>query len=89
MNTDKAISRFIGEKVEYDNYGQYFWAIDKQGNKHMVAELRGWGAIQKLFENKNGSIDLDAAGIFQDKVGEWIADAINQKVNQQTTTPNL
>lgn len=41
---------------------------------HHVASIRGWGTIQKMFLH-----DAEA-GEFQDKVGEWIADAISQKL---------
>jgi hypothetical protein len=81
------IRAFIGEKVKYDEFGgQYFWAIDKNGGNQMIAEIRGWGAIQNLFKNKDGSVDFEKAEEFQDKLGEWIADAINQKLNSTTET---
>ena len=73
MDNEKRIRKFLGATVSYDNNGQYFFAhIDD--TIQMVAELRGWGAIQHLFaEHKE-------AAEFQDELGEWIADAINQKI---------
>ena len=84
---EKEIKKFIGEKVTYDRMGQYFWGHRKgSGGQQMVGELRGWGAIQNLFKNNIGQIDTDKAAEFQDAVGEWIADAINQKLNRNEQT---
>ena len=65
---------FIGEGVEY-SIG-YFWG-KKGGALHMIGEIRGWGAIQNLFK-KEGE-----AQRFQDELGEWIANAINQKLKSE------
>ena len=74
MDNEKRIRKFLGATVSYDNNGQYFFAhIDD--TIQVVAGLRGWGAIQHLFaEHKE-------AAKFQDELGEWIADAINQKLH--------
>lgn len=77
---DKSVRNFIGYKVEYDREGQYFWGCDEQGGRHMIAELRGWGAIQNCFKDRKGFVDTDSAAIFQDEIGNWIADAINAKL---------
>lgn len=82
MNEDKIIE-WLGDAVEYDSDGQHFWAKYPNGGIKMVAQLRGWGAIQKMFEQKGGKIDFEAAIKFQDEVGEWIADAINKKLQSK------
>ena len=74
---------FIKGKVTYDKEGQYFW-IHNKNTIQMLAELRGWGAIQNLFV-KNGKIDSKTAAIFQDEIGEWIADAINEKLKREVS----
>lgn len=75
------VSDFIGEKVKYDNLGQYIWGV--KGDKlQMIADLRGWGAIQNLFA-ENGKIDMEAAEKFQDELGEWIVSAINEKLERE------
>lgn len=74
---------FLGEKVTYDSYGQYIWGVHKDGHHQKIADLRGWGAIQNLFVNKDKTIDMESASKFQDEIGEWIVDAINQKLKQQ------
>ena len=82
----KKIRDFINGKVTYDKFGgQYFWvnANDPKGGSQMLAELRGWGHIQNMFKNSNGDIDMDAAAEYQDQLGDWIADAINQKLESE------
>jgi len=80
---DKPVKDFINGKVTYDNYGQYFWINTPEGLQ-MLAELRGWGAIQNLKEFKvNGWIHEKEAGEYQDKIGEWIAQAINEKLERE------
>jgi hypothetical protein len=74
---------FIDGKVTYDNYGQYFWVNDANEGQQMLAELRGWGRIQNMFKDK-GKYDLDAAEKFQDELGEWVASAINEKLERET-----
>jgi hypothetical protein len=76
------IIEFLGVRVEYDKEGQFIWCIDKNEGHQKLADLRGWGAIQNLFINKDQSIDLDAAANFQDELGLWIVDAINDKLKQ-------
>lgn len=68
---------FIKSEVHYDNEYQKIFNEDNQ----IIVELRGWGAIQNLPAfKKNGNYDLEGAGKFQDKVGEFIAAAINEKL---------
>lgn len=85
------VKDFINGKVTYDKYdGQCFCINDANGGVQMLAELRGWVAIQNLFmadgKNSGKYIDLEAAGDFQDKVGEFIAEAINEKIERAAMT---
>lgn len=48
------VTDFIGVKATYNEYGQYIWAVDKDGGHQKLADLRGWGAIQNLFKTKGG-----------------------------------
>lgn len=73
---------FINGKVTYDKDGQYFFINREDGHQQMLAELRGWGAIQNLFK-ENGGFNGDKAAMFQDELGEWVADAINQKLKNE------
>ena len=76
------ITDFIEGKVTYDNYGKYFWVNDASEGQHMLAELRGWGRIQNMFQSK-GKYDLEGAEKFQDELGEWVASAINEKLERE------
>lgn len=67
---------FIGDKAEYDKEGQIIWGVTNGDELQMLLNVRGWGAIQHLFDNQN-----DAAN-FQDEVGQWFTDAINEKLER-------
>lgn len=61
--------------VYFDPFGTYLWSKQsKDGGSQMIGEVRGWGALQNVFAN-----EVEAAA-FQDEVGKFIADAINEKV---------
>jgi hypothetical protein len=75
------IKDFIG-KASYDNEGAFIWAIDQKGGMQKLADLRGFGAIQQLFKNKKGEIDIRKSVLFQDELGQFIVDAINEKLNK-------
>jgi len=79
------ITDFIGNKVWFDDGVGYIWGEEKDGGCQMIGEVRGWAAIQNLFKNKDGSIDFKKAEDFQDGLGAWIADAIQQKLEKERT----
>lgn len=76
MKLKPTIKTFINGPVSYDRSGQYFWVNDPKNGLQMLAELRGWGAIQNLFKSEKG------AEQFQDEIGEFIAAAINEKIER-------
>lgn len=78
------VTDFFGEKVIFDKDGGYIFAM-KNERLQMIAEVRGWGAIQNLFKGKSGIIDGATAAIFQDELGKYIADAINEKLERKTS----
>ena len=75
------IADYFKGKVTYDNEGQYFWITKPNGEITMLGELRGWGRIQQFFK-KNGQIDMKKAAAFQDEIGEFVAQAINEKLEK-------
>lgn len=87
MSAEIKIKDFITGKVTYDNDGQYLWINEPGGGVQMLAELRGWGHIQNMF-SKNGNIDEKSAAQFQDKVGQFIADAINHSMEFENRPDN-
>lgn len=85
----KKVNEFITGPVEYDAYGgQYFWVKEPNGGIQMLAELRGWGHIQNMFGAKGKSFDGKAASEFQDQIGRFIADAINEKMEREFGNTN-
>jgi hypothetical protein len=76
------VEDFIGEKVIYHVEGQNIYGINNKGELQNIADVRGWGAIQNLFKNKDGSIRNNEAESFKDELGQFIADAINEKLEK-------
>jgi hypothetical protein len=73
------ITDFLDSEVYYDNEGQYFFTKNGQ----MVCELRGWGRIQNMFKHQKDAED------FQDRLGEFIAKAINDAMHpERIKTPD-
>lgn len=60
----------------YDPFGQYIWSKQPDGGSQMVCDIRGWGALQHEFDT------MEEAGKFQDDVGQFIAEAINEKLQR-------
>ncbi len=80
---EKSVKEFIGEKVVYDEMGQMIFAVDKDGGHQMFLDLRGWGHIQNMFKLPGGQIDEESAMKYQDKLGQWVVDAINEKLERE------
>ena len=66
---------FIGPKVYYDDHGQMIFSHKDDDGVQLILDVRGWGAIQHLFDK------IEDAEKFQDAIGNWIAEAINEKLN--------
>lgn len=81
------LSDFLKGKFKYDAYGQLIFLVKPDGYLQRIIDLRGWGAIQYLFRNKDQSIDIKEAGKFQDELGEWIAATLNEKLALQEPEP--
>ena len=77
------VTDFIGVRATYDEDGQYIWGVYQDDSYQKLADLRGWGAIQNLFKTKGGLIDEEKAASFQDELGRWLVDAINEKLERE------
>jgi len=77
------INDFIGKKVWYDNHSGFVFGETEEHGSQMLLEVRGWGSIQNLFKDDKGNIDEKKAALFQDKVGEFIAAAIQEKMERE------
>ena len=61
--------------VYYDEWGTHLWSKqDEDGGSQLIGDIRGWGRIQHLFPTQKES------EAFQDSIGKFIADAINEKI---------
>lgn len=85
MEKKEAVKAFLGEKIIYDEMGQYIWGVLKNGHHQKIADLRGWGAIQNMFVLKNGTIDMEKASKFQDDLGKLIAKTLNDTLLSPST----
>ncbi len=72
---NEEIKQYMNGPVTFDEGSGMFFS----GDRNMIAQVRGWGHIQNMFK-KGNDYDLDAAAKFQDEIGRWIADAINEKL---------
>lgn len=70
------IRNFIG-KAMYDEAGQLiFRGADKDDLKQFL-DVRGWGSIQNMgFKTQQEAMD------FQDRVGRWVTDVINNNLRR-------
>jgi len=64
--------------VYYDEFGGvHIWnREDGDGGSQLVAEIRGWGRLQNEFDT------LKESENFQDEVGEFIVQAIREKIER-------
>lgn len=76
-------------RIEYDPDDQIIWDVDKLNQITLVAELRGWGNIQNYINEKTGKFNQEKAAEFQDKIGFFIQDAINEKIEREKVNLNL
>jgi hypothetical protein len=69
-----SVKNFITSPVKYHSKGTYI-SFEKEGEEQELLVVRGWGSIQHMFS------DLESAAAYQDSVGEYIVDAINNYLN--------
>jgi len=70
--------------VYYDEYGTRIWnREDKDGGSQLIADIRGWGAIQNEFKTN------EEAEKFQDEVGEFIVQAIREKIARTSSQTEI
>jgi len=77
VETPEDIRKYVG-KAKYDEMGQIIFRGADKNNLQQFLDVRGWGAIQNMDEFKT----MDDAANFQDKVGQWVTEVINEKLNE-------
>lgn len=83
VETPKEIRKYVG-KAKYDEMGQIIFRGADKNNLQQFLDVRGWGAIQNMDEFKT----MDEAAAFQDRVGKWVVEVINEKLNENKDTSN-
>lgn len=78
------VTDFLKGKFKYDEMGQYIWLVQEDGNHQKIADLRGWGAIQQFFRLTDKTIDTKKAEAFQDELGKWIAQTLQEKLELES-----
>jgi len=76
VDTPEEIRKYIG-KSQYDEHGQLIFRGSDSNNLQQFLDVRGWGAIQNM-----GFKTMKEAEAFQDKVGQWVSDVINEKLKE-------
>ena len=77
--TIRDVKDFLNGEVIFDPNSQYFWVVDPVRGPKIFCELRGWGSIEVMFRDKS---QADAIN-YQDSLGRWIAEAINEKLERE------
>jgi hypothetical protein len=76
LNQNKmTIEKWLSD-VYYDEYGTNIWNKEQDGGNQLVAEIRGWGRLQNEFPT------LSQSDKFQDEVGQFITQAIREKIER-------
>lgn len=74
---EEKVKQWLGKNIYYDDHGQMIFTIQEDGHQQIIADVRGWGAIQNLFPN-----DKEKAAEFQDALGMLITKAIQSYINK-------
>ena len=75
METPDEIRKYVG-KAMYDAHGQIIFR-GADNNLQQFLDVRGWGAIQNM-----GFKTEEEAMAFQDRIGQWVTDVINEKLKK-------
>jgi hypothetical protein len=73
------IKEYLKGTIHYEPAGQMIFCNKEEMGDSLfltIGDVRGWGQIQYLFPN------LNKAAKFQDELGEFIAEAIREKLEK-------
>jgi DNA-directed RNA polymerase alpha subunit len=80
----KEILDFIGiANYQGDDLGTYIWANRPDSTRELIAVVYGYNTETEKNEGKA------VAELFQDELGKFIAEAINEKIKRDTTYEDL
>jgi len=69
------IKDFTGEKVWFCPDSQMIFGKNKSNKKQSLLVTRGWGFIASEIKEEGKAYD------FRNIFGQWVADAVNEKLN--------
>lgn len=69
----------LNGKIKFGPDSGYIWLVEPDGNYIPICEIRGWGHIRHLFDNDKNH---KKACKLQDEIGEFIAEAIKEKLEK-------
>jgi hypothetical protein len=75
----KEIIDFIGSaNYQGDDLGTYIWANRPDGTRDIIGVVYGYNT------DTEKNVGKEVAELFQDELGKFIADAINEKIKRET-----
>jgi hypothetical protein len=77
------IEQWLSDVYQDTWMGKNIYNKETDGSSQIIAEIRGWGAIQYLFKTK------EEAEQFQDEVGKFIVEAIREKIATNSQTERM
>lgn len=60
--------------IYYNKEDQRIYSKNMEDKSQIILDVKGWGRLQNEFETE------EEAAKFQDEIGEFVADAIRQKI---------
>ncbi len=84
------VEEYLKGAILYEKEGQIIFVHKENDELIQLCDIRGWGHIQHLFvkEGKSKNIDFASAMSFQDQVGEFIKEAIEEKLKKHYEKDN-
>jgi lipoate-protein ligase A len=77
------IEKWLSDVYQDSYVGNKIWNKVSDGGSEMVADIRGWGAIQYLFKTN------EEAKNFQNEICKFIVEAIREKIERLSEQETL
>lgn len=82
MSKTIKMEEWLDGNIYFDKEGTQIFSRKTDGQIQVIADVRAWGAIQNIFIDKKGFVDMRKAEAFQDQLGQFIAEAIQEKLDK-------
>lgn len=77
------IKKYLGKGVIFYPNGTHIWAQDDNGGHISLMDIKIGKTMQDAFTNSRGELNELALQAFQNRLGEFLQDAINEKLRKQ------